>query len=366
MPHLEQLNAQLDRLARFEAGPFPVVSLYLNLQPDNRGRDRFDPFLRKELGERIRTYPAGAPERESLEKDAAKIADHVGLVPSSMNGLALFACEGAGLFETVTLAAPIDAHRLYISDEPHLYPLARVLNQYPRYLALLADSHSARIFVFAMNTIEKADRIESPKTKHHKMGGWAQARYQRHTENYHLHHAKEVVDAVARVVREERIDHVVMSGDEVIVPLLREQMPKELAERTVDVARLEMEASEREVLGATLAALREKDAGTDRERVDALIGAYRANGLACAGVEQTKRAFERGQVDELVIAASPATITGVKTAAGDQRPDRTAAERAADELVAQARNTSAKIRFIEDASLLAAVGGVGAFLRFKV
>jgi len=35
-------------------------------------------------------------------------------------------------------------------------------------------------------------------------------------------------------------------------------------------------------------------------------------------------------------------------------------------LIAQARNTSAKIRVIEDPSLLAPVGGVGAFLRFKL
>ena len=37
-----------------------------------------------------------------------------------------------------------------------------------------------------------------------------------------------------------------------------------------------------------------------------------------------------------------------------------------DELVVKASQTAAKIRFVEDAALLAAVGGVGAFLRFKV
>ena len=50
MPILDQLSAKLDRLAAFEAGPFPVVSLYLNTQPDQNGRDHFEPFLRKELG----------------------------------------------------------------------------------------------------------------------------------------------------------------------------------------------------------------------------------------------------------------------------------------------------------------------------
>jgi hypothetical protein len=44
MPILDQLSAQLDRLAAFEPGPFPVLSLYLNLQPDQNGRDHYEPF----------------------------------------------------------------------------------------------------------------------------------------------------------------------------------------------------------------------------------------------------------------------------------------------------------------------------------
>ena len=47
-------------------------------------------------------------------------------------------------------------------------------------------------------------------------------------------------------------------------------------------------------------------------------------------------------------------------------PEGTSEERVANELIVKARHTSAKIRFIEETALLAAVGGVGAFLRFKV
>jgi len=350
MPQLEQLATQLDRLAYFEACPFPVISLYLNLQADEHGKDRFEPFLRKELADRIRTYGISSPERHSLEQDAEKIQKYVENVDSSLNGLALFACSGAELFEAIPLAAPIDQHRLYVSNIPHLYPLAKILDEYPRYVALLADSHSARIFVFALNTVEKTDRIENPKTKHHKQGGWSQARYQRHVENYHLQHAKEVVDAVARIVRDEKIDKIVLSGDEVILPLLREQLPKDVTERIVDMVKMDVKAPEHDVLASTIAALRQKDAESDRERVDELIGAYRANGLACVGVEATIKALERGQVDELVITAKPDNLT----------------EDTADELVVKARQTSATIRFIEDASLLAPIGGVGAFLRYKL
>jgi peptide chain release factor subunit 1 len=370
MPITDQLTAQLDRLAATDPGPFPVVSLYLDLRPNEQGRDQFEPFLRKEFAERLGTYPATGPERDSLNDDAAKIRDYVSDMDPSINGLALFACHGADLFEPIPLAAPIEGHRLYISDQPHLYPLARVLDEYPRYLALLTDTHSARIFVFATNTLEKTEQIESAKTKHHKKGGWSQARYQRHVENFHLQHAKEVAETVARLVRDESIDKVFISADDVVMPLLREHLPKEIADRIVDVVKLDVRAPERDVLESTIAALRQKDAETDRERVDALLDAYRANGLGCVGVDAVRKAFELGQVDELLITA---VAKGLKAdaarAAGDaggSNAERSPQERLADELIVQARNTSAKLRFIEDPALLGPFGGVGAFLRFTI
>src|SRR3989442_1309286 len=82
MPQLEQLATQLDRLADFEACPFPVISLYLNLQADEHGKNRFEPFLRKELPDRIRTYGISSPERHSLEQDAEKIQKYVDSIDS--------------------------------------------------------------------------------------------------------------------------------------------------------------------------------------------------------------------------------------------------------------------------------------------
>jgi peptide subunit release factor 1 (eRF1) len=365
MATIDDLAAELDRLAALDPGPFPVLSLYLNLQADQHGRDNYSPFLRKELAERVRTYPAAAPERESLEQDAERIRTHMETVDPAVNGIAIFACSGAGFFDAVTLAAPIDDHRLYVSDQPHLYPLARLIDQYPRYAALLADTRSARIFVFAANSIERSREIEGTKTKHHKMGGWSQARYQRHTENYHVKHAKEIADALGRIVRDEAIAHIVVSGDEAILPLLKEQLPKDVADRVIDT-KLDVRTPEHEVLQATIAALREADARTDLDTVQRLLDAYRAGGLGVVGMEETRKALDIGAVDELVIPAAPGAIDAGAPHAGDQAPDRSAQERAADELVAKARQTAAKITFIEDVSLLTPAGGVGALLRFKV
>ena len=142
-----------------------------------------------------------------------------------------------------------------MSNEPHLYPLARVLDQYPRYAVLVADTHRSRIVVVAANNVETTEQVTGTKTRRHKMGGWSQARYQRHIENYHQQHAKEVAETLTRLVRDEGIGAIVIAGDNVAVPLVRDELPKDIAARVVDVVKLDDHAPERQIVDATIESL---------------------------------------------------------------------------------------------------------------
>jgi peptide subunit release factor 1 (eRF1) len=372
------IDELLDRLAAFEPTESPFISLYLDTRPNEHGRDHYDSFVRKQCDEIGKTFAPRSSERASFERDVERIKDYLEneLNPSS-NGLAIFACAGAGdFFEAAQFEAPIEHHRLSVSHQPDLYPLARLLDRYERYVALLADTNSARLFVFGLGKQLVEKQIVNQKTNRSQVGGWSQARFQRHTENYHLHHAKEVIDALERTVRDEQINHVLLAGDEVIVPLLREQMPKHLTDKIIDVLRLDMKTPQHEVLQATLEAIREQDARNDAEKVERLLNDYRAGGLAVIGTRATLAALEIGQVDELVISSSRAAIKaeGIETAGAiiatvtegggpDAEPHSVAV---ADRLVTLAHQTAAKVTFIEDSSHLEGAGGVGAFLRFKL
>ena len=375
------LRNQLDRLAAFEPADLPVISLYLDVSSDQHGREQYESFLRKSFAERMKSFRSGsAAARQSFEQDVERIKSYLADdVRRSANGLAIFACHGANLFEAIQLEVPTGGHLLFIASVPHLYPLARLNDQYPRYAALMVDTNSARLFVFSLGATEAERQVQNVKTRKASMGGWAQARYQRHMENFHLHHMKDVVDVLDRVVREENINHVVVSCDEVAKPLLNEALPKHLAEKVVDIVKMDAHAPEHEVLKETLDVLRGKDSETDSERVEALIGAWRAGGLAVVGPEDTMNALVMGQVEELLIAATPAALRRAKklptgTSPGAVEVDTSAANaeadperlKLADELVTKAQQTSARIRFIENAELLNDVGGVGALLRFKI
>jgi Peptide chain release factor 1 (eRF1) len=369
----------LDHLLNFDPVPAPVISLYLDARVDQQGQRTFMPFVRKQLNERSKSYDTNSDERLSFDEDFVRIVRYLeGEVPTSVQGVAIFACSTCNdWFEVGQFDAPFERNRLFVSDRPHLYPLARLIDQYRRYVVVLADTNRAQIFVFAAGRTVEQEEVENVKTKHTKVGGWSQARYQRHEQNYHLQHAKEVVDVLERIVREEEIEQVILAGDEaVVIPMLREQMPKTLQEKVVDAISLGINTPEHEVLEESLDVFRRHDSLSDMEKVERLLNEYRADDLGVAGVPETLAALSNGQVEELLIAAKAESIQydqedvekvlklyDVDGTLPEELDQRTVA----DELVRRANVlSSAKVTFIEDSTRLEPLGGVGGFLRYRI
>jgi len=352
---IPSLAETLDRLARLEPVSSPVLSLYLNAQPDNRGKDHYAPFLRKELHGRLEQFEKRSPARESIEKDVERIETWLAeeVLPSA-NGIAIFACSATDFFEQLQLAAPIERHRLTVGDRPHLSPLARIVDLHPRHAVLLSDTNHARIFVFGRGRTIEREEVSSLKLSRTDAGGWSQMRYQRHVEDHWLHHAKDVVEALGRIVAEDRAEYVFLAGDEVIVPLLQDHLPKDLAKKVIGVLRLEMRASEQDVMEAAGKALAEHVAKAEAERIETLRGEWRAGRLAAAGPQDVLVALENGQVEELWISSAFAE-------SGDGHPGISPV----DDFVQRALATDAKVRFVENPELLAEMNGVVAALRYK-
>ena len=374
------LREQLERLAAFEPQGVPVVSLYLNLTPDQHGRDSYAQFCRKAFAARLKSFKEGSAEHASLERDVERINSYLeNELSRSSNGLALFASSGSGeFFEAMQLDAPLSEHWLFISEVPHLYPLAVLIDQYPRYAVVQLDTNRARIFVFGLGSIEKHTQVTGVKTRRTSMGGWSQARYQRHAENFHQHHVKDVVQELDRIVRADDIQHIIVVGDEVVVPLLRDALPINLSDKIVEVMKLDRQAGDDEIAAATLDVVRQKDADTDGERVAEVIGAWRSGGLGVAGLEPTLRALQMRQVEELLMSAGPEMLpasarptqdtshppVAAATSAPNQPDEKQL--RLSDELVALATENSARVRIIEDPALLQNYDGVAAALRFRI
>ena len=165
------LREQLVRLASYEPSGAPVLSLYLDLRTDQHGRrTHADAFIRRVVANRGAKLTGDA--RTSFDAAVERIRAYVeSEVPASASGLALFASTGPdGFFETVQLDAPIEQHALFAGSVPHLYPLAKVNDQYPRYAALVLDTNAARLFVFGLGRVESRKEVTTTKTRRGAMG----------------------------------------------------------------------------------------------------------------------------------------------------------------------------------------------------
>jgi len=353
--HTDPIVSALDRLARFESSRFPVISLYLDARPDSRGRDHYQPFVRKELTARQRTYALRSPERQSFDRDAERIQRWLETeVQPSSNAIAIFACSGeSDFFEPMQLDAFVAENQLSVSTAPQLFTLARLVDENPRYALVVTDTHSAQIHVFAFGLrIDERD-VESRTLPRAGGSGWSQMRYQRHVDELQKHHARELVERLEKVVDEDGVDHILLAGNEVSLPVIRHELSKRLQEKVVDLLHVDTHRPLAEIVREASGRLREHAAKTDAERVERLLGSFRAGGLATVGAEEVRRALELSQADEVLVSA-----TLDRNGGGEAQ--------AAAEIVAMARRTGAAVTFVEDPSLLESVGGVGASLRFRL
>jgi peptide subunit release factor 1 (eRF1) len=373
------MEEPLARLVAFEPTTFPVLSVYLNTQPDQHGRaPDAVPYLHREFKALARTWEPSSPERHSFDQDVERIVSYVTeKIDPAANGIAIFACWGAEkFFEAIQLTTPVSDNRVYAYNQPHLYHLARLDEQYPRYAAVLTDMNTARIFVFGLGHVIDAEEVKGKKVHRVKVGGWSQARYQRRVGNAHQEHAKEVVERLAQIVHEDKVSHIILAGEAAVIPLLQEQLPQELVPM-VQVMRLDIHSSEQDVLAATLAKLQEGEGTTTAEKVGRLMQQYRARGLAVAGPEETLEALANGQVEELLISGAfeethpqPEEVQAILApeipdAEGGTKSEEPRLASVPDLLVTKAKQTGATVTFIEDPALLKSIGGVGAFLRWR-
>jgi peptide subunit release factor 1 (eRF1) len=382
-PTTEQLATTIEeplaRLLAFEPTTFPVLSVYLNTQPDRHGRaPDVVPYLQREFKALARTWAPSSPERESFDHDVERIVQYAAdKIDPAANGVAIFACWGVDeFFEAIQMTTFVAESRVYAYNQPHLYLLTRLDEQYPRYAAVVTDTNTARIFVFGLGQVIDAEEVKGKKVHRVKVGGWSQSRYQRRVGNAHQEHAKEVAERLAQIVREDEVTHIILAGDQLAIPLLQEQLPQEMASM-VEVMKLDVHASEQDVLSATLEKLQEQEAKTAAEKVDRLMQQYRACGLAVVGPEDALEALANGQVEELLISGAleeshlqPEEVEAILApeipdSEGGTQSEEPRQAFVPDLLVTKAKQTSATVTFIEDPALLEPVGGVGAFLRWR-
>lgn len=374
---MQQFNF-LTKLLDFEPGGSPFFSIFLNTEPNETGKKDFEIFLKKQISEHEGIIDPTSEEKQHFDAAAQRINEFVEGIDPSTRGVAIFASSGPdGFFQTFEFQVPVNENEFFSFDKPHIYPLVRLMDQHPTFAVVAADTNSAFIYTFRRGRVLEKEELQGTKTNRSEAGGWSQMRYQRRIDNFHQQHAKEVVEELAKLVRDDRVEMVVLVGDKaVIIPMLCDAMPKEISETVVATLSMNVNTPEHELLEAADKAVREADADGDKQKVEYLFEHNYDEGIGVAGVDKTLAALLNGQVQELYVTADLDQITydrnAVRTilaayAPGEDGglPDATERAMLVDELIKQAARSADSVRFIEGPHLLKTVGGVGAILRYQ-
>lgn len=353
-PDQAELNDLIRRLAEATSPDAPILSLYVDVRPEAHGER---PGERSELTivrDRLRAIEDSlephTPAHESFVRDRARIEELLGGDLNAMDGLAAFACDRIGLWEVIGAPEPFET-RLAAGPTAELFELARLLDQSVSAVVAIVDTNTCRLFITRRGElIERPGRDESSE-EHERtdVGGWSQARFQRHIDMQDKRFAKEAADAIDHLVRVERPAHVILAGDERALSVLEPELSEPVRSLLKATTHIRMRAGEREIheeVAPLLSALEEAASQAVAERA---IAGHRAGDLGVVGIDATMAALEAGQVDELVI----------DEAAGMDDELREA-------LVRQASLTHARVEVVRDHAPLRRHEGVGATLRYRI
>lgn len=350
-------EAILERLATLEpADELLVLSIYLDLRPQESGERPGQRASLTHLKDRLRDIektlgPRGAAF-DSFHADVERIETYLEQeVAPDTYGLALFACNGQDLFEIIEAGVPFET-RVSAGPLPDLFQLAQLLDDQESAVVALVDTSTLRLFVTRYGHLDEVEGTNDPNTKMYRkrsMGGWKQMHYQRNIDNNRADFARQAAVEIEQLVNEVEAAQLVIAGDEVALPFLKDALSTEMqALLHDDVMRMDIRTSRDDVQSEVAPLLAQLETVDDHAVADRLIEAVRADGLGVAGLKHTRQALEYGQADVLLLA--PETAVEIE-------------ER--NELIRMATQTSAAIEIVEEHDEFLRLGGVGALLRYR-
>lgn len=369
----------LRRLADVRPERGRVLSVFLNLDPAQFGTA---PARATAITSIVNDATRRAQDCEGLEHDEHEwLRADVERVREALQGgdiagdgaraVAVYACAPEDLLEVVSLRKPVPS-RVVVERTPFVEPLL-AQGDGERWVVLLANRRSARIFQGAGRDVEETDRIEDEVHRQHDQGGWSQLNYQRSVEKDVYDHMTHVADVLFGIYKNRGFDRLLIGGPDEILGDVERQLHRYLQERIVGRLHLDVENSGIEDVRAAVAdELERHETQREREALDRLAEGVGRGTRGAGGLPDVLSALNDGRVETLLVAEGFSasglrdTETGMLFAEADAPRDRRL-ERVDDVVepaIEKAIEQSARVLRVSRHDDLGPLGGIGAVLRY--
>lgn len=327
-----------------------LLSLYLNLDP----REFATPEARgSEITSVLDEADRAAREPEGLEHagkmalrgDVQRVREWFDSEFSAKgaHGLALFACEPAGLFLTLRMPCAVP-RRVEVGEAPTIEPLAAV-GPATRWLVLLANRRHGRLFEGTRWDLETSGDVYDWVPGRAREGGLSEANFQRGVDDDALHHFEHISAALLERLRRRPFDRLLVASPDPEYSEVTDRLHPYVRERCAGRVDVDVENSSAEAVLEAAQGPMEADEAKQRdavlERLRARVG--RGEG-AVHGDDAVREALEMARVEVLLY---------------DNRADGRL-----EDAVRSALLQSSAIVNVRDAEDLGPLGHIAAILRF--
>ena len=375
----------LERLTQVNSGKYRVVTCYLKLEPRDRSRGKYLIKVKNRVKAAVQGLPRLGLERsveEQVRHDLNGIQQFLrspGNLPSTQ-GLAIFACEGIELFETVPLPV-VYRSRLAVDGSPLVRELASVEDEFGRLLTVVLDRTGARFFeVSAYETRELSGlRADSTRGKRFRgdqdgRGAWGEHTYNNRIRTEKQRHYEAIARELFAIDRRQPAHGIVLAGPGPDAGAVEPFLHSYLVERVIGTARLTpKDATPAVVHGTTLAVREAYERDAERALVHEMLEGV-GTGWGVNGLTPTLRALSRGQVRSLLVHADAAVhgfrcgdsgrlALSERECRGEGEP--TAVLDVVDEAIEEALRQGVDVNVVYEPEARDSIDSLGALLRFR-
>ena len=374
----------IERLTHVQAGRHRVVSCYLKLEPRDRSRGKYLIKLKNRVKSAAQALSRLGLERaiaDEVTRDLDRIQQFLrppGNLPSTQ-GVAIFACEGIELFESVPLPV-VHRSRLAVDATPLVRELASVEEEFGRLLTVVFDRTSARFFqVTAYETREllglRANSTRGKRFHGDQDGpGWGEHAYNNRIRQEKQRHFESIARELFALDRRHPAHGIVLAGTGADAGAVEPFLHSYLIDRLIGTARLNpKDVTPASVHSATLAVRERYERASEREQVHGMKEGI-GTGWGVNGLTPTLRALARGQVRSLLVdgdASGPGFRCGDSgRLALTERECRGEGEPVpvldiVDDAIEEALRQGVDVNVVYEPEAREAIDGLAALLRFR-
>lgn len=297
----------IDRLREVATGDYPVLSLYVNLEPGPESL-RTVPARIKELLAHAEEESATLPrsQRISVRSDIQALLNDIGRFGSDLGrSVATFRSNGAGLDEHLTLPGPV-RDRAVVDSVPYLRPLEAMIEHYPRFCVAVVGNRLASIFRFAMGELETWEEMRDEEVRKANFGGFSgyeEQRVRARSDEVIKKHYRHLGSRLADLRRADGgFDLLILGGSDAHVAGALAALPPDVASLlagsfTIDPGTMTPSI----VLALATDVAEEWEEQNEKRLVADLFDAAASGGAATVGLEGVCAAVNRRAVDVLFV-----------------------------------------------------------------